>query len=357
MSFRRESGAGSTRRHSAGFRLRAECRSASAEALGASATWSPRINGCEIAHILPEGAPARAIRRRNPMFLSGRSICSLALLLGAFVAALASATPASPPQLKTQGTAGLGFELDASEADVLEVVKIVAEDPIVRGTYVYENSKTLTGARPADSSAYFGTWTGPGHAFYKVLSGAVAPRHFKDSGDSGTITVRYVVLPQSESRTHLRIDAVFVEDGHRKADFSDGTVESSEFKEIQDRLRQIQFADQETAALLKKRQEEDEKQATLLRQRQEETAKLEAAESSLKSLDSRFRDLRHKVVVKVKNASTELKSAPFHSAEKTQSLTAGAELVVLIVTPSWFGVETTDNHRGWLQKDQVEALP
>jgi hypothetical protein len=35
-------GAGSTRRrHSAGFRLRAEGRSASAEALGASATWSP----------------------------------------------------------------------------------------------------------------------------------------------------------------------------------------------------------------------------------------------------------------------------------------------------------------------------
>jgi len=45
-----------------------------------------------------------------------------------------------------------------------------------------------------------------------------------------------VVLAQGESRTHLRIDAVFVEDGHRKADISDGTFESSEFKEIQDRV-------------------------------------------------------------------------------------------------------------------------
>ena len=331
MSFRRESGAGSTS--------------------------SPRINGCEIAHHFTEGAQPRAIRRVNPMVLSLRSTCRRAFLLGSLIAATALSLPAMPSQVKTQGSAGLGFELDAPEADVVEVVKLVAEDPIVRGTYVYENAKTLTGARPADSSAYFGKWTGPGRAFYKVLAGAVAPRHFKDSGDAGTITVRYVVLAQSESRTHLRIDAVFVEDGHRKADISDGTVESSEFKEIQDRLRQIQFADQETAALLKRRQEEDEKEATLLRQRQEETAKLEVAESSLKSLDSRFRDLRHKVVVKVKSQSTELKSAPFHSAEKIQSLAAGAELVVLIVTPSWFGVETTDNHRGWLRQDQVEALP
>jgi len=314
-------------------------------------------NGCEIARHFEEDARANIIRQGNPMVLRVRSICGAAFLLGCLVVAMASGTAASPRQAKGQGTAGLGFELEAAEADVLEVVKIVAEDPIVRGTYVYENAKTLTGATPANSSSYFGPWTGPGHAFYKVLTKAVAPRNFKDSGDIGTITVRYVVLPQSESRTHLRIDAVFVEDGDHRAHISDGTVESGEFKEIQDRMRQIQSANQETAALLKKRQEEDAKAATLLRQQQEETAKLEAAESSLKSLDSKFRELRHKVVVKVRNESTELKSAPFRSSVKIQSLPAGAELVVLIVTPSWLGVETTDQRRGWLRQDQVEALP
>jgi hypothetical protein len=286
-----------------------------------------------------------------------RSMYRLVFLVGIFVPSIALGAPAKSPQVKTQSSAGLGFELDGTEADILEVVKHVAEDPIVRGTYVYENAKTLTGAVPADSSAYFGPWAGPGHAFYKVLTGAVAPRHFRDSGDAGTITIRYVVLPQSGSRIHLRIDAVFVEDGHRKADISDGTVESAEFKEIQDRLRQIQFADQETAALVKKRQEEDDRQAAQLRQRQEETARLEAAESSLKNLDSQFRDLRHKVVMKVRNENTDLKSAPFHSAEKVQSLRAGSEVVVLILTPSWLGVETTDQHRGWLRQDQVEAIP
>jgi hypothetical protein len=222
---------------------------------------------------------------------------------------------------------------------------------------VYENAKTLSGAVPAESSAYFGPWTGPGHAFYKVLTGAVAPRHFKDSGDVGTITVRYVVVAQGELHTHLWIDAVFVREGHRKADISDGTVESSEFQEIQDRLRKVQIGDQETAALLKKRQEEDDQKAAILRQRQEEAAKLEIAESSLKNLDSRFQELRHKLVVKVKNENTELKSAPFYSAVGVESLDAGSELMILIVTPSWYGVETIDRHHGWLRKDQVEALP
>jgi hypothetical protein len=321
------------------------------------AACKPSMKGCEIANCLADSAKARAIRRGHSVVRRFYPMCSFVFLLGALVAATSSAMPAKPPQAKTLGSAGLGFELDGKEADVLDVVKVVAGDSTVRGTYVYENAKTLTGAVPADASTYFGPWTGPGRAFYKVLKGAVAPRHFKDSGDVGTITVRYVVQGQGESKTHLRIDAVFVEDAHRKADISDGTVESSEFKEIQDRLRQIQFADQETAALLKKRQEADEKEGALLRQRQEEAAKLEAAESSLKNLDSRFQELRHKVVVKVRNESTELKSAPFHSAAKVQSLSAGAELVVLIVTPSWFGVETTDNHRGWLRQDQVEAIP
>ena len=284
------------------------------------------------------------------------AIYCAAILMALFVLASVSATPAVASQGKTQDTVGIGSELDATEADVLEVVRLVAGDSIVRGTYVYENAKTLTGALPANSSAYFGPWTGPGHVFYKVLTGALAPRHFKDSGDVGTITVRYIVKARSESRTHLQIDAVFVEVGHRKPDISDGTVESSELKEIQDRLKQIQFSDQQTAALVKQQQEEREKQSADLAQRQEETSKLEAAESSLKNLDSQLLELRRKVVMKVRSEGTDLKSAPFHSATKVQSLAAGSELVVLIVTPSWYGVETTDKHRGWLRQDQVEAL-
>jgi hypothetical protein len=300
-----------------------------------------------------------AIRQNTILRVS--MLCAAVSLIGAFTAASASlarlATPTQPSQDKVVSSTGLGYELDASEADALQVVAAVAQDSIVRGTYVYEKQKTLTGAIPANSSTYFGQWTGAGHAFYKIFKGAVAPRHFRDSSDMGTITVRYIVQPHGESKVHLWIEAVFIEDASRKAALSDGTVESSEFKEIQDRLRQIQATDQETATLLRNRKEDDERQSALLRDHQEEMARLESAEASLKSLEPRLRELRQKLVIRVANENTELKTAPFHSATKIQFLKAGEELVVLIVTPSWIGVETGDKHRGWLRHDQVEPLP
>jgi hypothetical protein len=261
------------------------------------------------------------------------------------------------PADKKLESAGFVMELPAAESEVLQVVKSVAEDTIVRGTYVYEREKTLTGAIPAESSDFFGPWQQPGHVFYKVLSGVLAPRNFKDSSDIGTITVRYVVQPVNDARTRLRIDAVFVEDGRRKAHPSDGTVETSEFKEIQDRLDQLQLDKQKTATALKKRQQEDAAKTNSLRQREDEAARLDGAESSIRNLEQRLHDLRHDVELRVKDRDTELKSAPFHTAAKLQSLAAGTEVVVLILTPYWYGVETADGHRGWLRHDQVEPLP
>ena len=42
-------------------------------------------------------------------------------------------------------------------------------------------------------------------------------RHFLDSADIGTVTVRYVVEPAGEARTRVRIDAIFVEDPKSQA--------------------------------------------------------------------------------------------------------------------------------------------
>ena len=300
---------------------------------------------------------AQAGRAKILRFFSNPRFFSAALLSSMLTLAVAFVTPARTPQGKSAGYAGMGFEVDGSEADVAEVVKAVADDTIIHGTYVYENEKILKGAEAAQASAYFGAWTGPGRAFYKILKGAVAPRHFKDSNDAGTIAIRYVVQAQGESKTHLWIVAVFLENASRKASSSDGTIESSEFKEIQDRLRQIQAQEHETAELIRKRQEEDEQKAALLRQSLDETAAIDSAESNVKNLEARLHALRQQVEVRVISEGTELKSAPFRSAAKMQSLRAGSELVILILTPSWYGVETPDGHRGWLLREQVEALP
>jgi glucosamine 6-phosphate synthetase-like amidotransferase/phosphosugar isomerase protein len=166
-----------------------------------------------------------------------------------------------------------------------------------------------------------------------------------------------VVEPVNELHTRLRIDAVFVESGRRRADASDGSVETAEFKAIQDKLQQLQLAEQEATAASAKREEEMAAKARLLRERQEEAARIEADHSSIRDLEERIHHLRQDVEVRVKEQNTELKSAPFNKAPKLDSLAAGTELVVAIVTPYWFGVETADGQRGWLRRDQVEPLP
>jgi hypothetical protein len=251
---------------------------------------------------------------------------------------------------------GFTIDLTASEADVLKAVRTVVDDQTLHGTYVYEKEKTLTGAISATSSSYFGPWTGEGHVFYKVYEDALAPRHFKNSADIGIITVRYVVQGLSPIRTHVRIDAVFVEDGSNRVHESDTTVETSEFGEIQTHLVEIQRDAQQVAENLQKKQLDSEAIA-ITKEHNEEAARLSDAESSVKGLQQRANELQHDLEVRVINADTELKAAPFRGAAKLTTLAANSDVLVEIITTYWYGVETTDGHRGWLRRDQVEPLP
>jgi len=299
------------------------------------------------------GSRARTRGGKHPRHGWLRWICSGGVFL-VIILGFPHLTAAQGQDDKLTEAAGFVIEVRGTEADVLQAVQTVAEETVVYGTYVYDKDDTLTGAEPAKNSDLFAPWHEPGQVFFKVLTKAVAPRHFKDSNDVGTIAIRYVVQPVNDLRTRLRIDAVFVEDMRRKAHPSDGTVETSEFNEIQARLHHIQLEESETAASLKKRHDADAAKAILIRQRQEEASTLEASRSSIRDLEQRLHDLQHDLELRVKGPNTELKSAPFHSASKLQSLSAGAQVVILIVTPYWYGVETTDGHRGWLRHDQVD---
>lgn len=260
-------------------------------------------------------------------------------------------------------SAGFVMEFAAKESDVLAVVRTIAQDSLIRGTYVYDKDKTLSGAVPAKSSDVFGVWDGPGEVFYKVLTGVLAPRHFEQSADLGTITVRYIVQPEGDQRTRVRVDAIFIEDARRKAHASDSTVETSELKAIQDKLQEQELAEQkvqeerqQAAAKEEKRQQEAAQQSATS-DRQEETDRLNLAESSIRGLQQRIQALRHQVEVRVTGPNTSLKTAPFAKAADLVPVNQGAELVVEIVTPQWYGVEMPDGHRGWLRRDQAEQLP
>jgi hypothetical protein len=248
-------------------------------------------------------------------------------------------------------------ELPAKESVVFQIVQDVAEDSVIRGTYVYEKEQTLSGAVPAKSSSPFRPWQGSGHVFYKVLTAALAPRHFKDSSDVGTITVRYVVEPVSERRTRLRIDAVFVETGRRRADVSDGSVEAAEFKAIQDKLQKLQLAQQQAAEASAKREQDELGKQLLIRQRNEEVGRLTSAQKSVAALEQRADDLRRQTQMRVVDAGGQLLSAPFHSAAILQSLPDHTEVLIVILTPYWYGVEAPSGQHGWVHRQQLEPLP
>jgi hypothetical protein len=59
----------------------------------------------------------------------------------------------------------------------------------------------------------------------------------------------------------------------------------------------------------------------------------------------------------VKASGTSLKSAPYKSAANLQALAPYTDVVVLVVTPYWYGVQTADGHRGWVYHGEVESLP
>jgi len=148
-----------------------------------------------------------------------------------------------------------------------------------------------------------------------------------------------------------------VETARRIAHLSDGTVESSECKAIQDHLHAIQFAEQEAADAQRRRESVDLAKQTLIRQREDETTLLAAAQSSVQDLEQRIDSLQHEIERRVKAPGASLKAAPFRSAANVANLPRYTEVVILIVTPRWYGVETPNGQHGWLPLDQLEPLP
>ncbi len=259
---------------------------------------------------------------------------------------------------KTKDTYGEGVsvELDAPENEVLQVVEQVVNDGIIEGSKEYSKDKDIGGAKSASSSPNFPAWTGPGKVFYKVRTGVLDPQNFKDSNDVGTLTVRYVLVSHAPARTNVRIDAVFVEDFRHRVHQSNGSVELAEFKVIKDTLDKI-AADRKMAAEAEQKRKSDAARREALRRQQEESVRALALESSPQNLEQRVADLRRQVERLVRSPGAELKSAPFQSATTLKTLRSGSEVVILIDTPYWYGIESADGQHGWVSRQQLEPLP
>ncbi len=264
------------------------------------------------------------------------------------------------------------FELSAPESDVLEAVRHVCADQIVHGTYVYEKEKTLRGAQMAKSSNAFHDEKPAGQAFYKVAKDVLDPRHFRGSNGLGTLTVRYVVNAKGPDVTSIRIDAVFFEAERRRTDKSDGTVESAEYDAVRAQLEETQQARLQLPAEAGHRGERPvapapltiatappsviPSTATTFSQAANAVPQQTAALSTeaVKDLQRRVSELRSQVEGQVKGNGTLLRQAPITSSTTTDKLPAASTVVILVITPKWYGVETADGHRGWVRRDELE---
>jgi Bacterial SH3 domain len=268
----------------------------------------------------------------------------------------------APRQLFARGKSaqsygmGLNVSVPAPERELLQAVQDVVADGIIQGSKEYNKDEYVGGAEAADSTEVFPKWTGPGQAFYKVRKNALDPRNFKDSGDSGTLAVRYVVQKADDKNTVLKIDAIFVDDFHRRAHLSNGSVEAAEYAAIQDHIAAMHLQKQH-AAEEEQRQQQELAAKELERKQQQQQLELLVAQSPGESLEQHVRNLRRDVERSVKSPGGKLRSAPFRSASSLTSLPPGTVVIVLVSTPYWYGVETEDGQHGWLHRSELELLP
>jgi hypothetical protein len=294
---------------------------------------------------------------KTARFLAAVTANGIVLIFGTLGATLGSLGNLYRSPQKPLTSPGITREFSAPLADVRQAVIAAQKDHIIHGTLVFDKEPVLTGAQAVESTNLFEPWNDPGEVYYKIRKDAVAPRHFLATGDQGTIGVRYVIVPVSDDRIRVRIDAVYVETAHKEVHASDGTVEKSEMKEIKDALDSLIQAQMDAADARRREQSAELVRQSYVRQREDESTRLEKAQSNVNDLEQEISTLRRELERRVKAPGADLKAAPFQSAANLKALSAYTNVVVLIVTPHWLGVETPEGQRGWLPIDQLEQLP
>jgi hypothetical protein len=323
---------------------------------------------------IPEFTP---VSRQTAQCRSGVGVqlhgLAVFLIIGTLVLWLAILPLEGREKDQLQYGAGLIVNVPFAEAEVTEAVNEVAQNGTIRGTKEYNRDEYITGATITSSTRAFRAWEEGGKVFYKVRRHALNPRNFKNSGDVGTLAVRYVVQGQGEKNTVLRIDAVFVEDFRHTVHASNGSVESSEYKDVHDHLESMELIKQEATEVQKEHQElvnrkllsKDDPSLALTSQLaaggEEHTPDSSLLPAEARPIDEspeqHLQNLRRQIERLVKSPGAPLKSSPFRTASTLRSLPPGTEVLILISTPYWYGVETHDGQHGWMSRDQLEQLP
>ena len=251
--------------------------------------------------------------------------------------------------------AGLSVDINHPSEQVLDIVRQVAADSFIRGTSQYKDTAQIEGAIPVTSCKLFKDWTEGGTVLYKVRAHTLSPEHFDDSGDEGTVAVRYVVQPINATSTRLRIDAVFQEDARRTIHPSDGTPENGEFLAIEAKIKDVEDkeaeAKREAGAALQEQQI-----GKLQSELDQEIAELKSIQAKQKEVEQQIADLQHNKAGHIRTSSADLKAAPYTKSKTLQSLTQGDTVTVVLQTPNWYQIVAPNGEQGWVYRMMVEVV-
>jgi hypothetical protein len=275
------------------------------------------------------------------------------LLVLSFASFSASAQIYHDPHRKT--TIGFSVDLNTPPDTVLQIVKGVASDSIIRGTAMYSKAIDIEDADFAKSSTVLPAPPGSGQVFYKVKSKVLSPEHFPASSDIGTVTVRYVVETVNPQRTHLAIDAVFVTDAGHYLYASDGSVETAEYAEIITQIKALEapkVRHHTPQTVANPGQETLGLQSTL----NDEQSRLAESKAAEKKLQERVRQLEFNTQGRIRGQAVPLKASPYDHSTTVLSLEKGLTVTVLTTTKYWYRVRTAKGDEGWIYYAFLEPL-
>jgi hypothetical protein len=276
------------------------------------------------------------------------------LILGCRPTAFAQGfeNPLKDPHRKTS----VDFEVDLNvpPETLTKIVEGVANDTVIRGTYVYRKDAELDDAQMEKASDAFKGTPPAGKVFYKVKRGVLSPAGFPGSSDMGVVTVRYIVQTISPQRSRLKIDAVFVRSAPRDYFFSGGDVESAEYAEIM-----LQAKAREEAEHPKPRAPKPGSVAdtvglqNTLEQEEDRLSEVKAAESKL---EDRVKKLQFDTMGRVKSAAVPLKALAYDHSTTILTLKKGDNVTVLVTTKYWYRIRTEKGDEGWIYYAFLEPL-
>lgn len=279
---------------------------------------------------------------------------AISLLLTFSFAALSTAAQIyHDPHKKT--TIGFSVDLNTPPETVLQIVRGVASDSIIRGTSMYAKEIDLPDAEFAKSSTALAPEPGSGQVFYKVRSKVLAPEHFPAASDMGTVTVRYLVETVNPQRAHLAIDAVFITDAGHRLYASDGSVETAEYAEIITQIKALEapkVRHHSAQSVANPGQETLGLQSTLV----DEQSRLAESKAAEKKLQDRVRQLEFNTQGRIRGQAVPLKASPYDHSTTVLSLEKGLTVTVLTTTKYWYRVRTAKGDEGWIYYVFLEPL-